>query len=326
MNKVSLQSTHTKKNRRQTIVPVNSEDEFKDAIKKGTGKINLGNCLFIILNSDSAGSFRYRLSLNGKDTTHILGKFPQMSFAEARKKADEMNHQKMLAAEQTKAKRFEENLRTRKRIGTQHRIPTFNNLVEIAKLYKAIRHDYTLDYEMRIVTFLALTTPIYADRIRELRKKDFIEPGCLIFYPDNLYLYSTGALELDRDLCHQILSIQTNRSEYLFEKSQSLRPAIFIEEIEKIINNARRANTIRLTDLKKFFYFICDEKTGFNESFIKEFKANYRKPNWTSKYGRQVHTAINWFANELSLAENAFKDPYISKTNESLPTSHREYS
>lgn len=299
---------HENKRHRATLI--RTEEEFLNAIENRTGKINLGGSLFVVLKVPGEGWFQYRLSFDGKDTTHRLGNYPQMSFKDARHEADKRTALKNATKEDKRVKRFKRSLTGVKKQRHELAIQSIN---ELQTIYSQVRENPNINSDLKAVTLLALLVPICADSISELKSSNMILEEQLEIHHKNDIFCTPTRLHIDSSLAQLIRASQSSSTVYLFSKIRDLNYDDFKKMIEYNLALSYLPKNVKFSDLEKFFFFICVEEGGFNETFIKEFKANFRARDWAWKYRLQIYAAINWYAGELIYQTNKIVNPDNSK-------------
>lgn len=304
-------------NKLRRAARVTTEEEFQDVIKNKTGKINLGDCLFIILKAPQDGWFQYRLTYGGKDTTHRLGRYPQMNFTDARREADERTIIKDATTKEKRMKRFKESLKDTTK---QKRTLSIESMKELQTIYRQVSENQNIDNESKAVTLLTLIAPIFADSLSSLKISNVVSAYQLEICPFKETINLPVRLLVNSDIIQCIRSNQQTFSEYLFSRIKNLSFKEYTRMIENNLSQSYSAKKIKLSDLEKFFYFVCVEGAGFSEAFINEFKSNFRKGDWAWKHQFQIDTAVNWYSTELLFDVSKFADQFdpLQKQNNPL--------
>jgi hypothetical protein len=304
----------------------NNENQNLDSQKNSTSKnrINLGDSLFLMVGKYGIKTFHYRITMNGNSTSGKIGTYPEMSFEEARKIADEQK-------EKIRKIKLKENLgalnqkikeqRSQKKFS---KIPCFRRLRDAGELYSSILDKGINSVELKAAALLTLLYPALYQNLMVATRGEYNYSKITISNDGN-YIELNVPLPIS-NLIEQSFDAEgvTQNDWPLFPELSKMTAKERENILTRIYNMEYTSDIVTPSSLRTFFTYTLEKHGGFNKEFVDKLLANFntkkniekntattRKTDairaWNTYYAEHQNAAIAWYSKQILRKEEAFE-------------------
>lgn len=305
--------------------PIKTEDEFNKVINahsmkttpEGThpkaSKINLGGGLYVIVQGEKPKRFQFRVCVNGKDGMQRLRTDKEMSFNEARKKADEYQEEVKKARLAAADTNFQAKLAAPSKKKNREILPCFRNMKDAGEFILELKRkiNNTKMPEIYLAIWMQLLIPTRINELLSAQTMDFNDRECSWIVARNpngeaiaiehLSFPTKSTLERLKELPRLPLN-----NSYLFPNLFNLDKRSRDQRIAEAVQSIWIDYPIDPYKFKHFLKFVAKKFSNFQPEFIENvIMQRGSDAYWHNNRPQQIALA-DWWGFQLDRGKHIF--------------------